>query len=84
MSKPFIVVFLGAWGALAGMTVLSAFMGLVLPSLLAKEYVHWFVISLFCWFGGKALFDGVSMFMKGEGAGASDELEEVEEELKGV
>ena len=37
MSKNMIVVFAGAWGALAFMTVLSALMGLVLPSLLAKE-----------------------------------------------
>ena len=34
MSKNFLAVFLGAWGALASMTVLSAALGLVLPSLL--------------------------------------------------
>lgn len=81
MSRDVIIVFLGAWGALATMTVLSAFLGLVLPSLLAKEYVHWFVVMLFLWFGLKALYDGLHEYAKGEGVGF-DELEEVEEELK--
>eukprot|EP00932_Pfiesteria_piscicida_P021725 SRR837773.8504.p1 GENE.SRR837773.8504~~SRR837773.8504.p1 ORF type:complete len:229 (-),score=39.47 SRR837773.8504:139-825(-) len=75
-------VFLGAASALVAMTVLSAGMGIVLPALLPREYTHWAAIALFVYFGGKLLMEAVKMFRDGEGNGPSDELEEVENELK--
>lgn len=75
-------VFLGAWGALASMTVLSALLGLILPALFSNEITHWIATALFLWFGVKAIWDARQMFIKGEGAGVSEELGEVEESLK--
>ncbi|CAN0041714.1 unnamed protein product, partial [Discosporangium mesarthrocarpum] len=41
MTHPRIVVFCGAIGALAVMTVLSALLGFALPSILPKTYTHY-------------------------------------------
>mmetsp|Transcript_130279 Transcript_130279/g.324855 ORF Transcript_130279/g.324855 Transcript_130279/m.324855 type:complete len:234 (+) Transcript_130279:107-808(+) len=75
-------VFLGAAGALVAMTALSVAMGVVLPSLLPKEYTHWAAVALFLYFGGKLLYEALAMFRDGEGQGPSDELAEVEQSLK--
>lgn len=82
MRKARRAVFLGAWGALAAMTVLSSAMGLVLPAVLPRKYTQWAAVCLFFYFGAKLLWEGVQMVRKGEGAGPSGELEEVEQELK--
>lgn len=75
-------VFIGAAGALAAMTVLSAVIGLVLPSMLSRRYTHWASTLLFLYFGLKNVYDAFQMVRKGEGQGPSDELDEVEESLK--
>mmetsp|Transcript_89826 Transcript_89826/g.192623 ORF Transcript_89826/g.192623 Transcript_89826/m.192623 type:complete len:254 (-) Transcript_89826:159-920(-) len=75
-------VFAGAAGALAVMTALSALMGMVLPSLLPRQYTHWAAVGLFVYFGVKLLLEAIEMVRNGTGMGASEELEEVEKELK--
>jgi len=70
------VVFAGAISALICMTILSTMMGLVLPSIMPKEYTHIIGGLLFLYFGIKLIYDSRSMSNK-----VSDELEEVEEEL---
>lgn len=77
-----LAVLLGAGTALAAMTVLSAAIGLVLPALLPKAYTHWAAVALFVYFAFKLLYEGLDMVRKGEGAGVSDELGEVEQSLK--
>merc|ERR1719424_838253 len=69
-------VWLGAVGALALMTVLSAAMGFALPNLLPKQYTHYAAAMLFLYFGVILLKDA-----KDAADGVSDELAEVEEEL---
>jgi putative Ca2+/H+ antiporter (TMEM165/GDT1 family) len=54
-------------------------MGLVLPSLLPREYTHVIGGLLFCYFGIKLVYDSRQL----EANKVSDELEEVEEELTG-
>merc|ERR1719446_1416532 len=71
-------VFIGAAGALAAMTILSAAIGLVLPALLPREYTHWAAILLFVCFGFRQLSEAIEMVRNGEGDGPSDELQEVE------
>jgi putative Ca2+/H+ antiporter (TMEM165/GDT1 family) len=75
-------VYVGAAGALAAMTLLSAGIGLVVPALLAPEYTQWVANLLFVYFGLRLLYEAYRMFSNGEGAGPSDELEEVEKELE--
>lgn len=75
-------VFLGAAGALAAMTVLSAAMGLVLPALLPRQYTHWAAVVFFFYVGFKLIREAAEMVRNGEGIGPSGELEEVEQSLK--
>ncbi|KAL7561966.1 hypothetical protein ACA910_022521 [Epithemia clementina (nom. ined.)] len=72
-------VFSGALGALIIMTILSTAMGLVLPTFLPRKYTHWLGGILFLYFGIKLLHDSRGM----DAGKASEELEEVEEELGG-
>lgn len=76
------VIFCGAITALAGMTMLGVGVGFVLPSLLSRKYTHHAATLLFVYFGLKLLKEGGEMFVRGEGTGPSDELEEVEKEMK--
>jgi putative Ca2+/H+ antiporter (TMEM165/GDT1 family) len=76
MRHPRLMVFAGAILALSCMTVLSTMMGLILPSLLPRQYTHIIGGLLFLYFGVKLIYDSRSMSDK-----VSDELEEVEEEL---
>uniref|UniRef100_A0A7S3UU97 GDT1 family protein n=1 Tax=Heterosigma akashiwo TaxID=2829 RepID=A0A7S3UU97_HETAK len=71
------LIFGGAIGALALMTVLSTLMGFALPSLIPRTYTHYASALLFLYFGVRLLKDGAGM----EGGGPSEELAEVEEEL---
>lgn len=70
-------VFSGAILALIIMTILSTFMGLVLPSVLPKQYTHILGGILFLYFGVKLIVESRGM----EANRVSEELEEVEEEL---
>lgn len=70
-------VFGGAIVALIVMTILSTFMGLVLPNIMPKEYTHILGGILFLYFGVKLIMESRSM----EANRVSEELEEVEEEL---
>lgn len=70
-------VCVGALTALLVMTVLSTAMGLVLPWVMDPHYTHWISGLLFLYFGGKLVYESRAMEM----GKASEELEEVEEEL---
>jgi len=74
------VVFGACWGALALMTILSAFMGFLAPSLLSRKYTHILSCGLFLFFGLRSLYEvaSSSSSLKGKAQG---ELREVEEEL---
>ena len=54
-----IVVFIGAYGALAVMTVLSAVFGKIIFSFLPKIYTDILVTLLFFYFGLKLIYDAV-------------------------
>eukprot|EP00581_Thalassiosira_minuscula_P018941 CAMPEP_0183720426 /NCGR_PEP_ID=MMETSP0737-20130205/13037_1 /TAXON_ID=385413 /ORGANISM="Thalassiosira miniscula, Strain CCMP1093" /LENGTH=384 /DNA_ID=CAMNT_0025950285 /DNA_START=58 /DNA_END=1212 /DNA_ORIENTATION=+ len=76
MRNDRMAVFGGAILALIVMTILSTFMGLVLPALIPRKYTHIIGGILFLYFGVKLLVDSRGMEDK-----VSEELEEVEEEL---
>mmetsp|Transcript_42489 Transcript_42489/g.92724 ORF Transcript_42489/g.92724 Transcript_42489/m.92724 type:complete len:281 (+) Transcript_42489:42-884(+) len=77
MKHAALVVFAGAIAALAVMTVLSAGLGLLLPSLLSRNITHYACVMLFFYFGGKLLWDAYN----GDDEGENEELAEVEMEL---
>ena len=70
------VIWIGAVGALALMTVLSAYAGQIAPMLLPPAMTHYIAVVLFAFFGYRMLKDGQSASSK-----VSEELEEVEQEL---
>lgn len=74
------IVFSGAFGALALMSVLSAFMGVVLPTLLPRSVTTLMAALLFFVFGVKMLHDG--MRMTGDEMG--EEWEEAKREVEQV
>ena len=71
-----LVIWCGAAGALFVMTILSTLVGHVAPLLIPRVYTQYFVAALFAFFGVRMLWDGWHA-----GAGASEELEEVEAEM---
>ena len=71
-----LIVWTGAVGALAIMTVLSALVGHAAPLLLSPKLTHYAAILLFAFFGVRMLMDG-----RGASVGVSEELGEVEQEL---
>ena len=73
------VIWIGAVGALALMTVLSAYAGQIAPMLLPSAMTHYIAVVLFAFFGYRMLKDGQSASSK-----VSEELEEVEQEVLGV
>jgi len=75
------LVYTGAVGALAVMTVLSVAIGFALPNLLPKEYTHYAAVLLFSYFGYKLLAEAYAMYR--EPPEKNEELEEVENELSG-
>jgi len=76
MRNSRLMVFAGGIFALICMTILSTMMGLILPSVLPRQYTHIIGGLLFLYFGIKLIYDSRSMSDR-----VSDELEEVEEEL---
>jgi len=77
MKHDRLVIFAGSILALICMTILSSMMGMVLPSLLPRQYTHIIGGILFLYFGSRLLLDARAM----KGDKYSDELEEVEHEL---
>jgi len=77
MKHDRLIIFSGAILALICMTILSSMMGMVLPSLLPRQYTHIIGGLLFLYFGSRLLLDARDM----KGDKCSDELEEVEHEL---
>lgn len=73
------LVYGGAIGALALMTVLSVGIGFALPSLLPKKYTHYAAVLLFGYFGYKLLAEAYEIYK--EPPEKNEELEEVEQEL---
>jgi putative Ca2+/H+ antiporter (TMEM165/GDT1 family) len=78
MRNPRGVVFAGAIGALAVMTVLSAALGWAAPNLISKTYTHYLAVALFFFFGARSLYDALLAW---EGGGMEEELAETEAEL---
>ncbi|KAM0720721.1 hypothetical protein Q7P37_004858 [Cladosporium fusiforme] len=74
-----LVVFTAALSALAGMTVLSAVLGHIAPTLLPKRLTTFAAALLFLIFGAKMLREGLEM---DQDAGVGEEMREVEEELE--
>ena len=57
MRYPKLIVFTGAISALAAMTVLSALMGVIVPSVLSVRFTQMLAVVLFFGFGCKILYD---------------------------
>lgn len=72
-------VFCGALFALVVMTILSAALGRLLPTLLPPKYTHWIAGLLFLYFGVRLIWESRTM----SAHQVSSELEHVEEELLG-
>eukprot|EP00913_Durusdinium_trenchii_P020346 g19114.t1 len=77
MRHPKFVVLSGALGALYFMTVLSAFLGVVLPNLISQERVTQCATILYTFFGLRLMYVGA----RGE-EDKDEEFEEVENTLK--
>ncbi|KAI9288606.1 hypothetical protein BC943DRAFT_341854 [Umbelopsis sp. AD052] len=77
MKHSRLVVFAGAFSSLFIMSVLSAFLGHVVPNLLPAAYTTWLAAVLFFCFGVKMLSEAHKM----KGDEAQEEMAEVEEEL---
>lgn len=77
-KHPPVTVFVGAFGALLVMTVLSAALGVAAPLLLPRALTHWAGAALFLFFGVQMLHKAA----RAPVAEAGDELEEVEGELR--
>ena len=69
-----LLIFSGAFGALAIMTILSALFGKILPKLLSKFFTDLIVTVLFFYFGFKMLYDAYNLE---DGDGQSDERKSV-------
>lgn len=81
MRHPRMIIYIGAMGALALMTVLSAAIGFALPTLIPRKYTHWASTVLFVYFGFKLLHEAYEMDPSSGTSSAKEELEEVEQEL---
>ncbi|KAI8143701.1 hypothetical protein BJV82DRAFT_609111 [Fennellomyces sp. T-0311] len=73
------VVFSAAFSSLALMSVLSAFLGHVVPNLIPKAYTDVLAALLFLFFGARMIYEGYHMEEDNQ-----EEMTEVEEELKEV
>ncbi|KAI8381263.1 uncharacterized protein BYT42DRAFT_494127 [Radiomyces spectabilis] len=80
MKHARLVVFAAAFSSLALMSILSAFLGHVVPNLIPKAYTDLLAAMLFLCFGLRMIWEGYHM----DGQESNDEMMEVEEELKEV
>ena len=76
MRYPRLIVFFGAIGALAAMTVLSALMGVVVPTLLSVRLTQTLAVFLFIGFGIKILRDTLAEKKPGDESDSDDERAE--------
>ncbi|KPA82646.1 putative membrane protein [Leptomonas pyrrhocoris] len=81
MRHPRLTVYLGAISALAAMTVLSALMGVVVPTLLSVYLTQMLAAVLFLVFGGKILYDEL-VRKKAEDEESEDEMAEAAAALR--
>jgi len=79
MRHPRIVVFAGAFGSLVVMSILSAAMGHILPTLVPKRWTQLAAGVLFIIFGAKLFFEGKDMPSGNEKV--LEEMREAEEEI---
>lgn len=80
MRHPCGIVFAGVFGALAVMSVLSAALGHVLPTLIPRNLTQFAAAALFFVFGTKMLLEGREM-QAGSGK-IEEEMREAEEEIE--
>ncbi|KAG0757124.1 hypothetical protein G6F57_009590 [Rhizopus arrhizus] len=78
MKHSRLVVFSAAFSSLAIMSILSAFLGHVVPNLIPKQYTDVCASVLFLCFGARMLYEAYHM----EEGAENEEMAEVEEELK--
>lgn len=81
MRHPRIVVFCGAFGSLMVMSMLSAEMGHILPTLIPKKWTQAAAAGLFLVFGAKMLMEGRAM--KAGNEKIQEEMKEAQEEIEG-
>jgi Ca2+/H+ antiporter, TMEM165/GDT1 family len=81
MRHPRMTVYIGAISALAAMTVLSALMGVIVPTLLSVYLTQMLAAVLFLVFGGKILFDEL-VRKKAEDEESEDEMAEAAAALR--
>ncbi|KAL1742001.1 hypothetical protein HDZ31DRAFT_75810 [Schizophyllum fasciatum] len=80
MRHPRLTVFLGAFGSLFVMSLLSAALGHILPTLLPKHYTQFAAAILFFVFGAKMLVEARAM--KAGNEKIREEMREAEEEIE--
>ncbi|PFH45373.1 hypothetical protein AMATHDRAFT_71770 [Amanita thiersii Skay4041] len=81
MRHPRLVVFLGAFGSLAVMSLLSAEVGHLLPTLVPKRWTQLAAAVLFVVFGAKMGWEAWGM--EGGDGKIKEEMREAEEEIEG-
>ncbi|KAH9911572.1 uncharacterized protein BXZ73DRAFT_56872 [Epithele typhae] len=81
MRHPRALVFAGAFAALALMSVLSAELGHILPTLIPRRWTQACAAVLFLVFGAKMLQEGREM--KGGNEKIQEEMKEAEEDIEG-
>jgi putative Ca2+/H+ antiporter (TMEM165/GDT1 family) len=77
MKHPRLLVFTGAFSSLVVMSILSAFLGHVVPNLVPKQYTDACASALFFCFGARMIYEAYHMNDE-----ENSELYEVEDELK--
>ncbi|KAG2343526.1 UPF0016-domain-containing protein [Suillus weaverae] len=82
MRHPRLVVFLGAFASLVLMSMLSASLGHILPTLLPKKWTQIMAGVLFLVFGSKMVMEAREMGGKGREK-VEEEMREAEEEIDG-
>ena len=80
MRHPRLLVFAGAFGSLVVMSILSAEMGHLLPTLIPRSWTQMAASILFLSFGGKMFWEARQM--KGGNEKIQEEMREAEEEIK--
>lgn len=80
MRHPKLSVYIGAIGALAAMTVLSALLGVMVPNLLSVQITQMLAVVLFLGFGFKILYD--ELCKKKDAEESDDEMAEAAAALR--